>query len=362
MRIGSLFAGVGGLEMGLEASIDGASTIWQVEQDPYARQVLERHWPKASRTVLDVRKGNSETLAPVDLICGGFPCQSISNAGKKDGFKEGSKSSLWFEMSRILGEIRPRFVVLENVAAITSIDGGRVLGRVLGDLASMGYDAEWYRLGASDVGAPHRRWRWFLIGWLPVADSARLGQSGRQSNPRNIFEPPSNRPSERSREKQSMADSLRGGQIPNGERSSEQSRSRTPNRPPNGGRSMADTDRAQCEGERMSRGVESEFGQSNRCGNQKELADTLLVRQSRQGQPLESVNTKKDNNRKTGESFSIDGNQWKTEPALGRVVNGFSSRAYINDRLRCLGNAVVPQCAFVIGRRLQEIREIINAP
>jgi DNA (cytosine-5)-methyltransferase 1 len=354
MRIGSLFAGVGGLEMGLEASIDGASTIWQVEQDPYARQVLERHWPEASRTVLDVRKGNSETLAPVDLICGGFPCQSISNAGKKDGFKEGSKSSLWFEMSRILGEIRPRFVVLENVANITAIDGGRVLGRVLGDLASMGYDAEWYRLGASDVGAPHRRWRWFLIGWLPSDCMRQIKQESGTKRPSSTFSPING-------EKQSMADSLRGGQIPNGERSSEQSRSRTPNRPPNGGRSMADTDRAQCEGERMSRGVESEFGQSNRCGNQKELADTLLVRQSRQGQPLESVNTKKDNNRKTGESFSIDGNQWKIEPALGRVVNGFSARAYLNDRLRCLGNAVVPACAFVIGRRLQEIREILDA-
>ena len=278
MRIGSLFAGVGGLEMGLEAAIDGAATVWQVEQDPYARQVLARHWPNADRSCQDVRKGNRQTLAPVDLICGGFPCQSISTAGKQDGFKEGSKSSLWFEMSRILGEIRPRFVVLENVAAITSIDGGRVLGRVLGDLAALGYDAEWHRLGASDLGAPHRRWRWFLIGWLPNSDCMRqIKQEFRTKRQSSTFS------------------------SINGEK-----------------QSLADADRAQCEGKRQPERIQNKHAHLSRSG------------------------------------------WWKTEPALGRVVNGVPAGAHVNHRLRCLGNAVVPQCAYVVGQRLQTIRRAIE--
>jgi DNA (cytosine-5)-methyltransferase 1 len=273
--------------MGLEAAIDGATTVWQVEQDPYARRVLERHWPDVDRSCLDVRKGNRQTLAPVDLICGGFPCQSISVAGKQDGFKEGSKSSLWFEMSRIIGDLRPRFVVLENVPAITSIDGGRVLGRVLGDLAQMGYDAEWHRLGASDVGAPHRRWRWFLIGWLPVADPLRRGRPHRQTETGEIW---------------------------------------------------------------------PQFTSSG-----PQLADPLRLRQPRPGQPLDPGNSKTDSKGQTGNVEHVrKPGPWEIEPQVGRVVNGVPDGAHINDRLRCLGNAVVPQCAYVVGQRLQVIRRVIE--
>lgn len=158
MRIGSLFSGIGGLELGLEWAGLG-HVVWQVEQDEFCRSVLAKHWPDAERFD-DVRTVGAHCLAPVDLICGGFPCQDLSYAGKGAGLA-GARSGLWSEYRRIVGELRPRFVVVENVAALLA----RGLGDVLGDLAALGYDAEWHCLRASDVGAPHRRDRLFIVAY-----------------------------------------------------------------------------------------------------------------------------------------------------------------------------------------------------
>lgn len=158
MKIGSLFSGIGGLELGLERAGVGA-TLWQVEKDPFARGVLARHWPTAQRYD-DVREVGAHNLAPVDLICGGWPCQDISNAGAKLGLS-GERSGLWFEFARIIRELRPRYVVLENVAAL--LDRG--MGDVLGTLAQLGYDAEWSCISACAVGAPHMRRRLFVVAY-----------------------------------------------------------------------------------------------------------------------------------------------------------------------------------------------------
>lgn len=173
MTIGSLFSGIGGLELGLEwAGLE--PVVWQVEQDPFCRSVLAKHWPSADRSVTDVCTAGVANLAHVDLICGGFPCQDLSYAGKGAGLA-GERSGLWREYARIVGEIRPRFVVVENVAALL----GRGADVVCGDLARLGYDAVWTTVRASDVGAPHRRERLFIIAWLPgigrhsVADTRR---------------------------------------------------------------------------------------------------------------------------------------------------------------------------------------------
>jgi DNA (cytosine-5)-methyltransferase 1 len=113
MRIGSLFSGIGGLELGLEWSGVG-HTVWQVEREPFCRAVLAKHWPAAERFD-DVRTVGKANLAPVDLICGGFPCQDVSSAGKGAGLA-GERSGLWREFARILGELQPGWVVVENVA------------------------------------------------------------------------------------------------------------------------------------------------------------------------------------------------------------------------------------------------------
>lgn len=161
MRFGSLFSGIGGLDLGLERA--GMQCAWQVEIDEYASRVLAKHWPDVPR-FRDVRECGGHNLEPVDLICGGFPCQDISNAaqgGKGRKGLAGERSGLWSEFARIICELRPRFVLVENVAAL--LDRG--MGRVLGDLASCGYDAEWDCIPAASVGAPHRRERIFLIAY-----------------------------------------------------------------------------------------------------------------------------------------------------------------------------------------------------
>jgi DNA (cytosine-5)-methyltransferase 1 len=161
VTFGELFAGIGGFSLGLERA--GMKCAWQVEIDPYARAVLNKHWPDVPRHD-DVR-----TFPPthththtqdfrVDLICGGFPCQDISNAGDKKGLL-GHRSGLWKEFARIIGEIRPRYVVVENVSALLS----RGMGAVLGDLSSLGYDAEWHCIPAAAVGSPQFRDRVWIV-------------------------------------------------------------------------------------------------------------------------------------------------------------------------------------------------------
>jgi DNA (cytosine-5)-methyltransferase 1 len=168
LTIGSLFAGIGGLELGLERAGLGP-VLFQAERDPYCRGVLRRHWPDALllRSVQEVRVGR---VPDVDLVCGGFPCQDVSLAGTGRGL-EGERSGLWREFARVVRDLRPRFVVVENVAALR----GRGLDRVLGDLAASGYDATWDCVPAAAVGAPHRRDRIFVVAWrIPDAERDEL--------------------------------------------------------------------------------------------------------------------------------------------------------------------------------------------
>lgn len=165
VTIGSLFAGIGGLELGLGWALEESGiphrVAWQVEVEPFPRAVLARHWPEADRTVTDVCLASAANLSTVDLICGGFPCQDLSFAGKGAGIGVGTRSGLWHEYARVVRELRPRIVVVENVGALLS----RGLGVVLGDLAEAGYDAEWRCVRASDVGAPHQRERLFVVAY-----------------------------------------------------------------------------------------------------------------------------------------------------------------------------------------------------
>ena len=160
MTLGSLFSGIGGLELGVEAA-SGARVLWQVERDAWCREVLAKHWPDAVRYD-DVCTVNG--LPRVDIICGGFPCQDVSLAGKRAGFS-GERSSLWREYRRVIADVGPHFVFVENVPGLLTADDGWAFGEVLGDLAALGFDATWDLFRASDVGAPHRRERVFLLAY-----------------------------------------------------------------------------------------------------------------------------------------------------------------------------------------------------
>ncbi len=270
MRIGSLFSGIGGLELGLERAIPGAHTVFQVEQNPYARAVLAKHWPNAQRYE-DVKEVGAHNLPACDLLCGGFPCQDISAAGKRAGI-EGERSGLWAEYARIIGELRPRFVVVENVSALLS--GG--MGRVLGDLAACGYDALWDCIPAQAVGAHHRRDRLFIVAWSQQLRA--MADADRQRE-------------------------LQQGQLPGEER-----------------RRTGD-------------------------GSSK-VAHPMRQRSQRPEQGRASA--------KERASFrhATECSRWLPEPNVGRVADGVPRRV---DRLRCLGNAVVPQVAEVVGRVVMQL-------
>lgn len=151
-----MFSGIGGLELGLEWAGIG-ETVWQVESSAFCRQVLARHWPTAERFE-DVRTVGSATLAPVDLICGGFPCQDVSSAGARRGLA-GERSGLWREFARVVRELAPRWVVVENVAS----GAGLWFDAVMRELEQLGYDCLPLPLSAYAVGAPHRRDRLFIV-------------------------------------------------------------------------------------------------------------------------------------------------------------------------------------------------------
>lgn len=262
MTFGSLFAGIGGLDLGLERA--GMECKWQVEDNDYARQVLEKHWPNVPRFA-DICDVGGRDLEPVDLICGGFPCQDISLAGRGDGL-EGARSGLFFELWRIVCNLRPRFVVMENVPALRS----RGLDRVLGEMAAGGYDAEWDCIPAAAVGAPHRRDRIFIVGRLH-GDTNSDGKPGLSEHAKA---------------------SGRATNAPN-------------------------TDRV------------------GRKEQQSHIPDERGPKGSRLGREL---------------AFEPG----KAPPALCGMDDGVSHRV---DRLRCLGNAVVPQVAEWIGRRIMVASE-----
>jgi len=289
---GSLFAGIGGFDLGLERA--GWECRWQVEIDPFCQRVLAKHWPDVARygdvravasetcALADPRRGNGDgwaavqagngvpdwkghadgaqavgaaeccgcrsCIATVDLICGGFPCQPVSVAGKR--LAQADERWLWPEFARVVRALRPRFVLVENVPGLLV----RGFGDVVGDLATCGYDAEWDCIPASAVGAPHRRDRVWLVARHEGSETPdRCGAVGDADK--------------------SSADPYAEGRGP--------------------------------------RRAASEPG------------------------------------------------WWATEPSVGRVAHGVPARV---DRLRSLGNAIVPQVAEWIGRRLRTMTTILSPP
>lgn len=177
LRYGSLFTGYGGLDLALEVVLR-ARAAWHCERDPYNAAVLERHWPGVVNLghVEDV----DEHAEATDLICAGWPCQGNSAAGKRLGLAD-ERSGLWHEVARVLRCLRPALVFLENVDGLLA--PGRGFDVVLGDLASLGFDAEWSTVRAADVGAPHIRRRVFVLAsrrGLPDAERSHLRELGQR--------------------------------------------------------------------------------------------------------------------------------------------------------------------------------------
>ena len=319
LRVLDLFSGIGGFSLGLERT-GGFETVAFCEIEDFPRKVLAKHWPNVP-CYRDVRELTAERLRAdgisVDVICGGFPCQDISTAGKGLGLA-GERSGLWSEIARLVGELRPRFVIVENVAALLS----RGLGDVLGDLASVGYDAEWHCIPASAVGAPHRRDRIWIVAYP--------GDCGfRPYNPAG---------------KDPGAEGENQGQVEQRERV----------RPIAGGScaAMADAAQLQCDGgnNHAAVGMEGEVSELGNSRRQDALAESVCVGRQGQGQPGQPSYPVPIIQRPAIDAFNGRvGNVWSTEPDVGRVANGVPARAH---RLKSLGNAVVPQIPELIGRAI----------
>jgi len=182
LKIGSLFSGYGGLDLAVMNVLD-AEVVWHCEWEKAPSAILEHHFPGVPN-FHDVRSVDFTNVEQVDILTGGFPCQDLSLAGKRAGLQEGTRSGLWIEFARAIQELQPKLVVIENVRGLLSAKANngmeyeqedldviagrnpiRAMGAVLGDLADLGYDAKWCGLRAADTGAPHNRFRIFIVAY-----------------------------------------------------------------------------------------------------------------------------------------------------------------------------------------------------
>jgi len=274
MKFLSLFSGIGGIDLGLERA--GMQCVGQVEINPFCQRVLAHHWPEVKR-IGDIRNVNGTEFGAVDLICGGFPCQPFSTAGKRKG-KEDDRY-LWPEMLRVIQAYRPAWIIGENVTGIVSM----ALGTVLSDLEAQGYKCQSFIIPACAVDAPHQRNRVWILGYSSSVRSC--GSKNRQGN----F---------------TGNDSItqRENQFCKSKRSGCKREADVP-----------DADSPGCGERRRTEPVQSEHGSAECAGEERH------------------------------------GCRWLPESGVGRVAHGVPGRV---DRLRSLGNAVVPQVVEIIGRAI----------
>jgi DNA (cytosine-5)-methyltransferase 1 len=283
MNFLDLFSGIGGFALGAYWAGTRFEHHYYSEVDPYAIKVYQARFPDAIG-LGDIRNIRGAGLPGGEwIIAGGFPCQDISVAGKGAGIS-GARSGLWYEYARIIGELRPRYAIMENVGALVS----RGLDSVLGSLAEIGYDAEWQDIRASDVGAPHRRERIWIVAYPDAGDAERRQGERSRIWKQESGEGANDNPGRSGKAyvpQQALADASDGGNV--------------------------------------------------RRDGELEPAESE-VREHR-GSPQDGC-----------------GEWWAVEPGVGRLAHGVPARV---DRLKCLGNSIVPQIAEMIFRELEEFRQ-----
>ena len=182
LRLLDTFSGIGGFSYAAEHIVGGFETVAFVEREPYCQKILSKHWPSVPIHD-DITTFNPKPYS-ADVICGGFPCQDISLAGKQAGIKEGTRSGLFYELMRVVRLVRPQYVILENVSAILA----NGLDTVLAELAQAGFDAEWACIPASAVGACHQRDRWWLVAYAKSTGARQHeSHSRRQRDGESLF-------------------------------------------------------------------------------------------------------------------------------------------------------------------------------
>ncbi len=355
-RVLSLFAGIGGFDLGLERT-GGFKTVAFCEIDPFCRRVLAKHWPEVP-CYHDVRTLSGEQVGPVDVICGGFPCQDISFAGKGAGLA-GERSGLWSEYARLIDELRPLYVIVENVAALL----GRGLATVLGDLAAIGYDAEWHCIPASAVGAPHRRDRLWIVAY--PSNRGQRPDGGLEQDTGQAGETKS----EGHQRERLRALTGRGGEAVAHAECVEQRQDALPDRCATELGGSSPTERGESPSKATGRSGVLADAAGQRCGEAGQFRRNEPAQRSPRSSasfpdtdPLDAQGlvSRRDDTLIRREQIERQARlcrgagshqDWSIEPAVGRVAHGVPDRV---GQLRAYGNAVVPQIPELIGRAILE--------
>lgn len=369
MRVGSLFTGIGGLDLGLQRA--GFEIAWQVEIDPYCRAVLGQHWQEVQRFE-DVRECGAHNLSAVDVLAGGFPCQDISTAGKRSGI-EGERSGLWREFARIIAEIRPCYVLIENVAALLYANktcNGEpreaAIATVLRDLADIGYDAEWRVLSAAEFGAPHLRKRVFIVAYDPdqrgrTRRAEPKGQQGQANTHSTGAAEVGNSPGRGCKKRlyttrihaeldapgAAMADATSQGRAAGGNTGRVESSGKAfINDAQHGGEVLADTDSTRLQEWDGSKPEQEQGAAIDECGGHQGQTE------SRMGGIFDGISAWMD---AIEQRWPAGPGEEQEEWEPPRVIQGkLKGRV---SRLKGLGNACLPQIAEAIGRAIRKHEE-----
>jgi len=365
LTVGSLFSGIGGLDLGLERA--GMKVIWQSEIDPYANRVLKKHWPEVVNHG-NIKEINWQEIEKPDVICGGYPCQPFSTAGKRRG--EEDPRHLWPWVREAISQLRPRYAILENVRGHLSLGGLSVIG----ELASIGYDCEWRVVSAASVGANHRRDRIIIIAY-PQRQLANTNNAGSGTPECRIDGDGQTEVKEWQNQPQFRASGF-GANVAhapsehsNGKfdntRDSEQSRPLSEFGNCGGAQNVANTNSNNAPNGRQCEAVSSQSGsrRNDRSGSGSDFGQVSVGSPGEGSSNVANADSQQLGQRgftehtgQTHRRWVYNGNReasngvwewWQVEPDVGRVANGIPNRV---DRLKCLGNAVVPQVAEVIGR------------
>ena len=335
MKVLDLFSGIGGFSLGLESV--GMETAAFCDMDPFCQKVLKKNWPDVPiHSDIKELDGN-EYRGTVELVCGGFPCQPFSVAGKQGGSED--DRALWPEMLRVVQEVQPTWVIGENVSGIISME----LDSVLSDLEAEGYATQTFVLPACSVDAPHRRERVWIIAYCGMADTGRKskGIQGNGSSSERVYS------------------------------SAKKQRSEKRNGSPNSSEIMADPDsqpiwRGRLYGESCNERWKTSA--TGRESVQPEIGQAHINQSESSGQDVAYTHTtwkqQQKGHQQKGRRWIRDGSQegvalWESEPSVGRVADGVPNRTH---RLRGLGNAVVPQLVAEIGRIVMYYHENNSDP
>ena len=312
LKVLDLFSGIGGFTLGLD-STNFFETVKFVEKDKYCQKVLQKNFPNIpiEEDIKNVKGKEGEA----DVICGGFPCQPFSVAGKQKGTSD--DRHLWPEMFRLIREIKPQFVIGENVKNIINIQDGVVFETVCTDLESEGYEVQPFNIPAAGVGAPHRRERVWIVAYAERYNEIQQIQK-------------SDGPQHQVQSKRGQKDSA--SWISGRTNSIRQTNNRYET-------NVAYTESIESHVGEHGKHQEERSGQGEIRGENSHDANTYSKRLERFRTEHELRNSEKEK-QTSGNSW------WSVEPNVGRVANGVSGRVY---RLRALGNSIVPQIATEIG-------------